>query len=111
MLPRQQAVHSCQQHTAARLDSRQYSGVFSVLGIAGLDGQDGRAYPRLEIRELEKRKTQWNLFILGLLRFQNASQGDTLSYFQIAGRFESYLRFQFLENWSNMTGLKIRVIA
>ncbi|PVI00116.1 Di-copper centre-containing protein [Periconia macrospinosa] len=73
------------QHTAPILDTRQYSGVFSVLGIAGLEEQDGTAYPRLEIRELEKRKTQWNVFILGLQRFQNASQSDTLSYFQIAG--------------------------
>ncbi|CAI6335178.1 unnamed protein product [Periconia digitata] len=73
------------------LDARQYKGLFSVLGIAGLEEQDGTAHPRLEIRELEKEKTLWSVFILGLQRFQNASQSDTLSYFQIAGEYKKVL--------------------
>ena len=72
-------------HSPVSLDGRQYNAVFPVLGVAGLEDQDCSAHPRLEIRELAKRKTQWNLFVLGLQRFQNSSQSDTLSYFQIAG--------------------------
>ncbi|KAF1963307.1 Di-copper centre-containing protein [Byssothecium circinans] len=64
---------------------RQEGGVFSVLGIAGLNDQNNTVHPRLELRELEKDTLQWNIFLLGLQRFQNVSQDDKLSYFQIAG--------------------------
>ncbi|KAF2639969.1 Di-copper centre-containing protein [Massarina eburnea CBS 473.64] len=68
------------------LDGNQQGGIFSVLGIAGLgDPNDTTVYPRLEIRQLEKNTVQWNVFLLGLQRFQNVSQEDKLSYFQIAG--------------------------
>ncbi|KAF2478091.1 Di-copper centre-containing protein [Lindgomyces ingoldianus] len=56
---------------------------FSVLGIGGLG--DGSTHPRLEIRELEQNADQWNVYLLGLRRFQNMSQSDKLSYYQIAG--------------------------
>jgi tyrosinase len=60
-------------------------GIFSVLGIAGLG--DSTVYPRLEIRDLEKNyPDQWNIFLLGLQRFQAIDQDDKLSYFQIAGK-------------------------
>ncbi|OAG11374.1 Di-copper centre-containing protein [Paraphaeosphaeria sporulosa] len=63
---------------------RRQDGIFSVLGIAGLG--DSTIYPRLEIRDLEKNHPdQWNIFLLGLQRFQAISQDDKLSYFQIAG--------------------------
>ena len=35
----------------------------------------------------EKKEDQWNLFLLGLWRFQNMNQKDKLSYYQIAGMF------------------------
>ncbi|KAF9732976.1 hypothetical protein PMIN03_009918 [Paraphaeosphaeria minitans] len=63
---------------------RRQDGIFSVLGIAGLG--DSTIYPRLEIRDLEKNHPdQWNVFLLGLQRFQAIDQDDKLSYFQIAG--------------------------
>ena len=64
------------------IEKRQ-GGFFSVLGAAGVRGTD--TYPRLEIRELEKNADQWNVYLLGLRRFQNVSQSDKLSYYQIAG--------------------------
>lgn len=64
---------------------RRQDGIFSVLGIAGLG--DTTIHPRLEIRDLEKNyPDQWNIFLLGLQRFQAIDQDDKLSYFQIAGK-------------------------
>jgi tyrosinase len=39
----------------------------------------------LEIRELQRSPDQFNVYLIGLRRFQNTSQDDKLSYFQIAG--------------------------
>ncbi|KAH7091062.1 hypothetical protein FB567DRAFT_588966 [Paraphoma chrysanthemicola] len=55
----------------------------AVLGIKRFEGDN--AVPRIEIRELERRPDQFNVFLLGLQRFQNISQDDQLSYFSIAG--------------------------
>jgi len=41
--------------------------------------------PRLEIRQLEQNVDQWNVYLLGLVRFHQANQSDQLSYYQIAG--------------------------
>jgi tyrosinase len=62
---------------------RRNGGVFSVLGIGAFG--DGTPHPRLEIRDMEKNKDQWNVFLLGLHRFQSVDQNDELSYFKIAG--------------------------
>ncbi|KAK5168744.1 uncharacterized protein LTR77_006053 [Saxophila tyrrhenica] len=40
---------------------------------------------RLEIRQLEAKTDQWNLFLLGLRRCQQTDQSDLTSYYQIAG--------------------------
>jgi hypothetical protein len=55
----------------------------TVLGIkaSGVD----TIQPRLEIRELERRPDVFNVFLLGLQRFQNLDQSDKLSYYQVAG--------------------------
>ena len=71
------------------INQRRQGGFFSVLGIAGLG--NNTPHPRLEIRELEKNKDQWNVYLLGLRRFQSAPQSDKLSYYQIAGRFRDSL--------------------
>ena len=64
---------------------RRQDGIFSVLGISGLGVST--IQPRLEIRDLERyHPDQWNVFLLGLQRFQSVSQDDKLSYFQIAGK-------------------------
>ena len=41
--------------------------------------------PRLEIRQLQQNTDQWNIFLLGMLRFQQTNQTDQISYYQIAG--------------------------
>lgn len=57
--------------------------IYPISGLSGL-GID-TVHPRLEIRELERDADQFNVYLLGLQRFQNKSQDDKLSYFQISG--------------------------
>lgn len=57
--------------------------VYPVLGVTGL-GVNTTA-PRLEIRELERNADLFNVYLLGLQRWQNTSQDDKFSYFQVAG--------------------------
>ena len=40
----------------------------------------------MEIRQLEKDKVTWNLFVQAMARFQAMDQSDKLSYFQVAGQ-------------------------
>ena len=63
---------------------------FAVLGIRNT-GND-TVQPRLEIRELERRPDEFNVFLLGLQRFQSIDQADKLSYYQIAGIVLEVLR-------------------
>lgn len=46
---------------------------------------DGAQYPRLEIRDLERKGDQWNLYLLAMERFKNKPKNDRLSYYAIAG--------------------------
>ncbi|TKA80498.1 hypothetical protein B0A55_02304 [Friedmanniomyces simplex] len=65
--------------TAPLLQRRQSS--FEVVsGIQAFGIQ-----PRLEIRQLEQNADQWNIYLLGLAKFQATNQSDKLSYYQIAG--------------------------
>ena len=48
-------------------------------------GAQGGLQPRLEIRNLAQNADQWNIFLLGLARFQAMEISETLSYYQIAG--------------------------
>lgn len=41
--------------------------------------------PRLELRQLQNNVDQWNIFLLGMKRFQETDQSDMNSYYQIAG--------------------------
>ncbi|ORY13227.1 common central domain of tyrosinase-domain-containing protein [Clohesyomyces aquaticus] len=65
------------------LKTRQDGAFFSVLGVGALG--DGSTHPRLEIRQMEQDTDQWNVYLLGLQRFQGMSQSDRMSYYQIAG--------------------------
>ncbi|EWY84513.1 hypothetical protein FOYG_11958 [Fusarium oxysporum NRRL 32931] len=51
-------------------------GPFIVEGTGGI---------RLELREFKKNTDLWNLYLVGLWQFQQVSEEDQLSYFQIAG--------------------------
>jgi len=53
--------------------------------VAPLQKVDGTVPLRHEIRELEKNKDQWTLYILGLSMMQFVDQSEPLSYYQIAG--------------------------
>lgn len=57
--------------------------IYPVLGIPGI-GLNTTA-PRLEIRELQRHPDLFNVYLLGLQRWQNTSQDDKFSYFQVAG--------------------------
>lgn len=46
---------------------------------------DGTAYPRLEIRELQKNEDQFNLYLLALESFMAKPKTDPQSYYQISG--------------------------
>ncbi|KAF1816707.1 Di-copper centre-containing protein [Eremomyces bilateralis CBS 781.70] len=47
-------------------------------------GVPGDTQPRLEIRDLEQNKDQWNMYILGLKKMQERAESDPLSWFRIA---------------------------
>lgn len=78
---RRHAVANIHSHIR-RQDST--TGIYPVLGLPGL-GLNNTA-PRLEIRELQRNPDLFNLYLLGLQRWQNTSQDDKFSYFQIAGK-------------------------
>ncbi|KAF2735384.1 Di-copper centre-containing protein [Polyplosphaeria fusca] len=70
------------EYNASPLQPRQ-SGFFSVLGTPG-DGTTS-VQPRLEIRQLQQNADQWNIYLLGLRKFQNMTQSDRSSWYQVAG--------------------------
>lgn len=56
------------------------NGTFVVTGI-----QNAGVQPRLEIRELEQDADAWNLYLLGMRRFQATDQTDKFSYYRLCG--------------------------
>lgn len=61
---------------------RRQAGSFAITGAPIINGQIPQ---RLEIRQLRKNNAQWNLYLLGLNRFQQMDQSDVRSYFQLSG--------------------------
>ena len=60
--------------------------------VQGIKGHGNTAiHPRLEIRELERNPDQFNVYLLGMQRFQSVDQNDRLSYFRVAGMFYAIL--------------------
>ncbi|KAF2690201.1 Di-copper centre-containing protein [Lentithecium fluviatile CBS 122367] len=65
----------------SRLVTRQVPGSYYAV-----TGATGGVFPRLEIRELQKKGGEmWNLFLLALAEFQAMDQTIIDSYYQIAG--------------------------
>jgi tyrosinase len=60
-------------------------GSFGITGVQSGRGSNGSIPTRKEIRELQQDADQWNLYLLGLERFQGVDQSQLLSYYQIAG--------------------------
>ena len=61
-------------------NARRQKSVQVVTGI-----QQFGIQPRLEIRQLEKNVDQFNIYLLGLVKFHATNQTDKLSYYNIAG--------------------------
>ena len=53
--------------------------------IYPITGTGSTQRPRLEIRTLQTKTNQWNLFLIALRRFQDLPQTNKLSYYQISG--------------------------
>lgn len=62
-----------------QLEPRQ-SSFYAITGI-----KVGGVQPRLEIRDLQKKPEQWNMFLLALQRFQAQTQSQRESFYQVAG--------------------------
>ncbi|KAH7401337.1 tyrosinase [Pyrenochaeta sp. MPI-SDFR-AT-0127] len=77
---------------AGELEKRQSGGFTAITGVCnagtGSNGacNNGRtSSPRLEIRQLRNNADQWNLYLLGMERFQAKDKNDRLSYYQVSG--------------------------
>jgi hypothetical protein len=70
-LPQHQVNDVPVPESFSRLSRRQEDPTIAVTGI-----QYGRPQPRLEIRQLEADPDQWNIFLLGLRRFQQTDQSN-----------------------------------
>ena len=72
------------QHSSLDLESRQANDYFVVSPVL-----DGGVQPRLDIRDLERKpenQEMWTLFLLALQRLKNVAQSEKLSFYQIAGK-------------------------
>jgi tyrosinase len=67
---------------------RRQANATSFIAVTGIGylADDVAIHPRLEIRELERRPDEFNVFLLGLRRWMETSQNQKESYFQIAGK-------------------------
>ncbi|KAF2641582.1 Di-copper centre-containing protein [Massarina eburnea CBS 473.64] len=72
-------------HHAHRAPSAVHKRGYNGTNIVVTGATDQHAYPRLEIRELQKNADQFNLYLLALESFQAKDKTDLLSYYQIAG--------------------------
>jgi tyrosinase len=52
--------------------------------------------PRLEIRQLQQNADQWNIFLLGMRRFQQTNQSDLTSYYQV--RASTHIRLLMIQH-------------
>ncbi|KAI9708383.1 MAG: hypothetical protein M1820_004087 [Bogoriella megaspora] len=78
---RQRLPHVAENIAEPMLKTRQQPSTIPITGASSGNG----VQPRLEIRQLQQNADQWNLYMLGLQRMQQANQSDPLSWYQIAG--------------------------
>ncbi|OCK73056.1 Di-copper centre-containing protein [Lepidopterella palustris CBS 459.81] len=80
------AANSHQHKHRSKLETiEERSNILKKRATIAVTGITGSVYPRLEIRTLANNADQWNLYLLGMQRFQAVDQSDPLSYYQIAG--------------------------
>ncbi|KAK8151449.1 hypothetical protein BKA80DRAFT_322963 [Phyllosticta citrichinensis] len=68
-------------HVLESLPRRQTGG--GTFTITGADS--GSTELRLEVRDLQRSTEQWNLYLLGLQKFQAMDQDDKLSWYSVMG--------------------------
>ncbi|KAF1844065.1 Di-copper centre-containing protein [Cucurbitaria berberidis CBS 394.84] len=79
------------EEVADALEKRQSDGFTAITGVCTAGTRSNGACnginsaPRLEIRQLRNNQDQWNLYLLGMERFQAKDKNDRLSYYQVAG--------------------------
>ncbi|KAF2815808.1 tyrosinase-domain-containing protein [Mytilinidion resinicola] len=78
------------------------SSNIAATGVPTTPDANGAVPIRREIRDLQANyKDQWNLYLLGLAAFQNVSETDLLSYYQLAGiHGEPYIP------WNDVAGIQ-----
>ena len=59
---------------------------YQITGVQLGRGSNGSVPFRLEVRTLQKRTDQWNLYLIGLRRLMDMDQNEKLSFYQIAGK-------------------------
>ena len=74
-----EAMEAHLQETRAILESRANN-------VAIKGPSDNAQYPRLEIRDLQKKADQWNLYLLAMERFKAKPKNDRMSWYQLAGK-------------------------
>ena len=62
-----------------------HTGFLEKRAFLPVQGATGPVLPRLEVRELQLRTTQWNIFLLSMQKMQTAPQANKVSYYQLAG--------------------------
>ena len=77
-------LHRSPKHLEAQLDETKRALAERANNIA-ISGVSGTVGERKEIRTLFQNKDQWNLYLLGMERFQAKPHSDRLSYYQISG--------------------------
>ncbi|KAI9754063.1 MAG: hypothetical protein M4579_004883 [Chaenotheca gracillima] len=65
--------------------SLRASTSYGITGIQSGRGNNDSVPFRLEIRQLQQNADQWNLYLLGLARFQSVDQAELLSFYKVAG--------------------------
>jgi tyrosinase len=69
---------------STRLGSARKRQQPSTIAVTGPPARFG-TQTRPEIRQLQQQADAWNLYLLGLQRFQQMNQSDPLSWYQVAG--------------------------
>ncbi|CZT14535.1 related to tyrosinase precursor (monophenol monooxygenase) [Ramularia collo-cygni] len=72
----------------------------SSVAVTGISISGFAPQARLEIRQLESKRDVWNIYLLGLRRFQAVNQTDRLSYYRIAA-----IHGRPYRAWDNVQGV------
>jgi len=97
------AMEAHLQETRAILEERANN--IAIRGAA-----DNAQHPRLEIRELQKKADQWNLYLLAMERFKAKPKNDRMSWYQIAGQNRLGLHIVPSTDWCRCSRTSLRYV-